>query len=57
VQAGAYAARYAEVRGDALLTKGDRAGALAAYRAARADEANTLDDQLLDLKIEDLARS
>jgi predicted negative regulator of RcsB-dependent stress response len=57
VQAGAYAARYAEVRGDALLAKGDRAGALAAYRAARADEANTLDDQLLDLKIEDLARS
>ncbi len=57
VQAGAYTARYAEVRGDALLAKGDRAGALAAYRSARAGDANTLDDQLLDLKIEDLARS
>jgi len=56
VQTGAFASRYAEVRGDALLAKGDRAGALQAYRSARAG-ADTLDGQLLDLKIEDLARS
>ena len=56
VQPGAFASRYAEVRGDALLAKGDRAGALQAYRSARAG-ADTLDAQLLDLKIEDLARS
>jgi predicted negative regulator of RcsB-dependent stress response len=56
VQSGAFASRYAEVRGDALLAKGDRAGALQAYRSARAG-ADTLDAQLLDLKIEDLARS
>ncbi|HEX4051473.1 MAG TPA: tetratricopeptide repeat protein [Steroidobacteraceae bacterium] len=55
-QTGAFASRYAEVRGDALLAKGDRAGALQAYRSARAG-ADTLDGQLLDLKIEDLARS
>ena len=56
VQAGAFASRYDEVRGDALLAKGDRAGALQAYRSARAG-ADTLDGQLLDLKIQDLARS
>jgi predicted negative regulator of RcsB-dependent stress response len=56
VQTGAFASRFAEVRGDALLAKGDRAGALQAYRSARAG-ADTLDGQLLDLKIEDLARS
>jgi predicted negative regulator of RcsB-dependent stress response len=55
-QTGAFASRYAEVRGDALLAKGDRAGALQAYRSARVG-ADTLDGQLLDLKIEDLARS
>lgn len=33
---GAFAALYAETRGDALLVKGDKAGALTAYRAARA---------------------
>lgn len=56
VPAGAFASRFAEVRGDALLAKGDRAGALQAYRSARAG-ADTVDGQLLDLKIEDLARS
>ncbi|MDE2220725.1 MAG: tetratricopeptide repeat protein, partial [Gammaproteobacteria bacterium] len=34
--AGAFAGRFAEVRGDALLAKGDRAGALKAYREAQA---------------------
>ncbi len=56
VKPGAFAARYAEARGDALLAKGDRAGALRAYREARA-EADTVDAQLLDLKIDDLAHS
>ena len=56
VKPGAFAARYAEVRGDALLAKGDRAGALQAYLAARAG-ADTVDAQLLDLKIDDLAHS
>jgi predicted negative regulator of RcsB-dependent stress response len=32
---GAFAARFAEVRGDALLAKGDRDGALKAYREAQ----------------------
>ena len=54
---GAFAARYAEVRGDALLSKGDRAGALKAYREARGSAASTLDTGLLDLKIGELASS
>jgi predicted negative regulator of RcsB-dependent stress response len=56
VKPGAFASRFAEVRGDALLAKGDRAGALQAYREARAG-ADTVDAQLLDLKIDDLAHS
>lgn len=52
---GAFAPRYAEVRGDALFAKGDRAAALREYRAARsADEGGVLDNALLDLKIADL---
>jgi predicted negative regulator of RcsB-dependent stress response len=54
---GAFAARYDEVRGDALLAKGDRAGALKAYQQARSLAGNTLDTGLLDLKISELARS
>jgi predicted negative regulator of RcsB-dependent stress response len=54
---GAFAARYAEVRGDALLAKGDRDGALKAYREARGSGGSTLDTGLLDLKIGELARS
>jgi predicted negative regulator of RcsB-dependent stress response len=57
VDAGAFAARYAEVRGDALLVKGDRDGALKQYRAARANGADTIDPALLDLKINELAHS
>jgi len=57
VKPGAFAARYAEVRGDALLSKGDREGALKAYREARGNGASTLDTGLLDLKIGELARS
>jgi predicted negative regulator of RcsB-dependent stress response len=54
---GALAPRFAEVRGDALLQKGDRAGALKQYRAARSTGAEVVDTDLLDLKINELARS
>jgi predicted negative regulator of RcsB-dependent stress response len=57
VDAGAFAARYAELHGDALLAKGDRDGALKQYRAARANGADTIDPGLLDLKINELAHS
>lgn len=48
----AFAPRYAEIRGDALLAKGDQAGALAAYRSAReAAEEGVVDRGLIELKI------
>lgn len=53
---GAFAARFAELRGDALLAKGDRAGALKAYREAQASGLAAPGD-LLALKINDLTRS
>jgi predicted negative regulator of RcsB-dependent stress response len=59
--AGAYAGPYAHVRGDALLRKGDSAGALREYRLAREELAKVADSggaaeltALLDLKINDL---
>ncbi len=56
---GAFANRYAEVRGDALLAKGDRAGALKAYREAQAAPAGAgaAGGDLLALKINELSRS
>jgi predicted negative regulator of RcsB-dependent stress response len=57
VDPGAFAARYAQVRGDILMAKGDREGALKEYRTARSSGADTLDTGLLDLKIDELARS
>jgi predicted negative regulator of RcsB-dependent stress response len=52
---GAFAARFAEIRGDALHARGDRAGALAAYRAARETATEgAVDRTLLDLKIAEL---
>jgi predicted negative regulator of RcsB-dependent stress response len=52
----AFDPRYQEVRGDILLAKGDRAGALAAYRAAAASNVpGIVNDDLLKLKIADLA--
>ncbi len=57
VPPGAFAARFAELRGDALLSKGDREGALKQYREARATGADTVDTELLDLKINELAHS
>ena len=53
--AGEFAPRFADVRGDVLLAKGDRAGALKEYLAARAGDSNgRVDDELIDLKIRDL---
>ena len=53
--AGGFEPRYAEVRGDALLAKGDKAGALAEYRKAQAaTEPGLVDSGLLELKIKDL---
>lgn len=54
-ETGAFASRYAELRGDALFAKGDKPGALREYLAARtADTDGVLDRALLDLKIGDL---
>ena len=53
--AGEFAPRIADARGDVLLAKGDRDGALKEYLAARSAEDNgRLDFELLDLKIRDL---
>lgn len=65
VQPGAFAGRYAEVRGDALLAKGDRSGALKAYREAQSAQAGQAaaagapgaGGDLLTLKINALTRS
>jgi len=64
VEPGAFAGRFAEVRGDALLAKGDRAGALKAYREAQgaqgaqgAQSGNGSGDDLLALKINELTHS
>jgi predicted negative regulator of RcsB-dependent stress response len=52
---GEFSTRLADVRGDVLLAKGDRAGALREYLAARTgDNKGRVDTQLLDLKIRDL---
>ena len=60
VDPGAFAGRFAEVRGDALRAKGDRAGALKAYREAQASQsaqAGAAAGDLLALKINELTRS
>lgn len=52
---GAFAARYHEVRGDALYAKKDLQKAAEEYRAAlAADSSGDLDAALLSLKIDDL---
>ena len=52
---GEFAPRIADTRGDVLLAKGDRAGALKEYLAARsAEDDGRIDFELLDLKIRDL---
>jgi predicted negative regulator of RcsB-dependent stress response len=53
--AGEFGPRIADTRGDVLLAKGDREGALREYIAARAGEdKGVVDRELLDLKIRDL---
>ena len=52
---GEFAPRLADARGDVLLAKGDRVGALKEYLSARSGEnKGRLDLELLDLKIRDL---
>lgn len=52
---GEFSTRLAETRGDVLLAKGDRSGALREYLAARTgDNKGRIDTDLLDLKIRDL---
>jgi predicted negative regulator of RcsB-dependent stress response len=52
---GDFDTRLADARGDVLLAKGDRAGALREYLAARTGEnKGRIDVELLDLKIRDL---
>jgi predicted negative regulator of RcsB-dependent stress response len=55
-ETGGFAPRVADTRGDILLAKGDRDGALREYLAARtaSSDDGTLDLDLLDLKIRDL---
>ena len=54
--AGMFAPRLADTRGDVLLAKGDREGALREYLAARATPGDDgrVDVEMLDLKIRDL---
>jgi predicted negative regulator of RcsB-dependent stress response len=58
VDPGAFAAQFHEVRGDALLAKGDKGGALSEYRVARTMDAGMGaapgSASFLDLKISDL---
>jgi predicted negative regulator of RcsB-dependent stress response len=54
-QAGAFAARFDDVRGDVLFAKGDKPGALRAWRkAVEADKDGSLDRATVELKIADL---
>jgi len=52
--AGAFAARYHEVRGDAYYSKGDKAAALTEYRSAQSAGGEGTESALLQLKIADL---
>ncbi len=54
-QPGAFAAQFDEVRGDILLKKGDKAGALREYLKAKGNTtAGVIDLDTLQLKIDDL---
>lgn len=53
--AGAFAGRFEDVRGDALYAKGDKPGALRAWRkAVEADTEGTVDRSSVELKIADV---
>jgi predicted negative regulator of RcsB-dependent stress response len=54
-QPGAFAGRFEDVRGDALYAKGDKPGALRAWRKAiETDTEGTIDRNGLELKVADL---
>jgi predicted negative regulator of RcsB-dependent stress response len=54
-KAGAFAAQVREVRGDALLAKGDAEGARAEYAAALASNSDAqIDRAMLELKLQDV---
>ncbi len=54
-QAGAFASRYHEIRGDAYYAKGEKAAALDEYRAALLAAGPSLaENDVLNLKIDDL---
>jgi len=54
-QAGAFAARLREIRGDALVAKGDEEGARAEYAAALgAADPGQVDRRLLELKLQQI---
>ena len=53
-EAGAFAARYHEVRGDAYYAKGVKATALTEYRSAQTAGTEGIETALLQLKIADL---
>ena len=56
LQAGAFAARVHEIRGDAYYAKGDKANALKEYLSAKVgDFGGSADNHDLDLKISDLS--
>ena len=52
--AGAFAARYHEIRGDAYYAKGDKAAALTEYRSAQTAATEGTESALLQLKVADL---
>ncbi len=54
-QAGAFAARNHEVRGDAYYAKGDKSAALSEYRSAQVGAEPGAETTLLGLKIADLS--
>jgi predicted negative regulator of RcsB-dependent stress response len=54
VSGAGFRGEVAELKGDVLLSKGDKSGALAAYRAAAETEKGQR-DPLLEMKIADLA--
>jgi predicted negative regulator of RcsB-dependent stress response len=54
-KAGAFAAQMREIRGDALVAKGDKEGARAEYAAALADSGDPqVDRSMLELKLQDV---
>ena len=53
--AGAFTAQVREIRGDALVAKGDMEGARAEYAAALADASDAqVDRSMLELKLQDV---